>query len=99
MPGGIPFIRRISAIRLYRFKWVLLIATIWTLMDLLLWAIRASVPQPGAFEDPMQTRTLSYVLLRMGIVFLMSTVMGWLIVFKFRSLFRDKPLLANLSLK
>ena len=91
---------RIPAIRLYRYKWVLLIALVWTLLDLLLWAIRASVPQAEAFKDPMgETRTFGYVVLRISVVFVMSMLMGWLIVFKFRNLFRNKPLWANLTLK
>jgi hypothetical protein len=96
-----------TVLRLYRYKWVLIIALIWTMLDLLLWAIRASVPEVGSFKDSFkdafnvanETRSLNYIMLRLLVVFLMSIFMGWLIVFKFRKLFRNKPLWANIALK
>ena len=88
-----------NVLRRYRYRWVLFITLAWTVIDTLLWAIRASVPQPDAFEDPTETRTISYVLIRMGVVMLMSFVMSYLLVFKFRSLFRNRPLWVNLTMK
>jgi len=86
-------------IRRYRYRWVLIIALAWTSVDLLLWAIRASVPQPAAFEDQSDPRSFSYVMLRLGVVFTMSIFMGYLLVFKFRNFFREYPLMLNLGLK
>ena len=88
-----------TVLRRYRYRWVLIIALIWTALDLLLWAIRASVPQADAFADPSQTRSLNYVLLRSAVVFFMSLIMGFLLVFKFRTMFRNKPLQVNLLFK
>lgn len=83
----------------YRFQWVLMIATFWTILDLLLWAIRASVPQADAFADPEHSRSLQYIALRLVVVFGASLAMGWLLVFRFRTMFRNKPLQLNLLFK
>jgi adenylate cyclase len=88
-----------NVLRRYRYRWVLLIALTWTALDLLLWAIRASVPQAAAYTDIEHTRDINYVAIRSSVVFGMSLMMGWLIVFKFRTLFRNKPLQVNLALK
>jgi adenylate cyclase len=97
------FIRRLkqgfTVIRRYRWRWVMIIAVSWTLIDLMLWGARAAVPQPAAFEDASDPRSLSYAMLRIGVVFVMSGVMGYLLVFKFRLLFRNKSLWANFVLK
>ena len=58
-----------TVLRRYRYRWVLIIALTWTALDLLLWAIRASVPQADAFADESRTRSLNYVLLRSAVVF------------------------------
>lgn len=88
-----------NVLRRYRYRWVLLIALAWTALDLLLWAIRASVPQTAAYADIEHTRDINYVAIRSSVVFGMSLMMGWLIVFKFRTLFRNRPLQVNLALK
>lgn len=88
-----------NVLRRYRVRWVLLIAMVWTGLDLLLWAVRASVPQAAAYQDIAHTRSLQYITLRSGVVFGMSLVMGWLLVFKFRTMFRNRPLQVNLFLK
>ena len=88
-----------NVLRRYRYRWVFIIALSWTAIDLLLWAIRASVPQADAFADPSQPRSFNYILLRSSIVFAMSLIMGFLLVFRFRTMFRDKPLQVNLILK
>lgn len=88
-----------NVLRRYRFRWVLIIALFWTFMDLLLWVIRAAVPQADAFSDPEHARSLQYIVLRLSIVFSASLAMGWLLVFKFRTMFRDKPLQLNLLFK
>jgi adenylate cyclase len=88
-----------NVLRRYRFRWVFIIALTWTGLDLLLWAIRASVPQAAAFTDPAHTRDLDYVLIRSSVVLSMSLIMGWLLVFRFRTMFRHQPLQVNLLLK
>jgi adenylate cyclase len=88
-----------NVLRRYRFQWVLIIAVFWTILDLLLWAIRALVPQADAFADPEHSRSFQYILLRLCVVFTASLLMGWLLVFKFRNMFRDKPLQLNLLFK
>lgn len=88
-----------NVLRRYRFRWVLLIALTWTSLDLLLWAIRASVPQAAAYTDIEHTRDLNYVLIRTAAVFGTSLLLGFLLVFKFRTMFRNKPLQVNLLFK
>jgi len=88
-----------TVLRRFRFRWVLMIALFWTSLDLMLWAIRASVPQADAFADPSQPRSLNYILLRTCVVFGASLIMGYLLVFKFRTMFRNKPLQVNLLFK
>jgi adenylate cyclase len=88
-----------TVLRRYRYRWVMIIALVWTGLDLLLWAVRASVPQADAFADESHSRSLNYISLRSGVVFLMSLIMGYLLVFKFRTMFRNKPLQVNLLLK
>ncbi len=86
-------------LRRYRVRWVIIIALSWTLLDLLLWAIRASVPQAAAYDDLEHTRSFQYVAIRSSVVFAMSLIMGWLLVFKFRTMFRNRPLQVNLLFK
>jgi len=88
-----------TILRRYRYRWVLIIAVTWTVLDIMLWAIRASVPQADAFADPAHTRSFDYIMLRSAVVFLMSLLMGYLLVFKFRTMFRNKPLQVNIMLK
>src|ERR1043165_5924742 len=88
-----------NVLRRYRFRWVFLIALTWTALDLLLWAVRASVPQAAAYADIEHTRNLNYVLIRSSVVLGMSLIMGFLLVFKFRTMFRNQPLQINLLLK
>ncbi len=88
-----------NVLRRYRVRWVVIIGLSWTGIDILLWAIRASVPQAAAFTDEDTTRTLPYVLIRSSVVLVFSLFMGWLIVFRFRTMFRNKPLQVNLLLK
>ena len=89
----------VNVMRRYRYRWVLIVALTWTLIDMMLWAVRASVPQPAAFQDPSDPRSTSYAILRVGVVFLMSCVLGYLLVFKFRNMFRNLSLWVNLALK
>lgn len=91
--------QRFTVLRRYRYRWVLIVALTWTMIDMLLWAIRASVPQPAAFQDPSDPRSVSYALVRVSVVFVMSCIMGYLLVFKFRTMFRNRSLWINLIMK
>ena len=88
-----------TILRRYRYQWVIMVTFIWTLIDTLLWSIRTSVPQTEAFETPTETRTFGYALVRFGVVLVMSFLMGYLLVFKFRALFRNRPLWVNFTMK
>jgi adenylate cyclase len=88
-----------TILRRYRYQWVLIIMLAWTFLDTLLWAIRTTVPQADAFENPAETRTISYALIRVTVVLSMSLLLGYLLVFKFRTMFRNQPLWFNLTMK
>lgn len=88
-----------NILRRYRYRWLIIIMLAWTFVDTLLWAIRTTVPQTAAFETPSETRTLGYALIRVWVTSTMSLLMGYLLVFKFRTMFRNKPLWFNLTMK
>lgn len=88
-----------TVIRRYRWRWVLIIAFSWMMIDLLLWRMRATLPESGEFELPADRHNIYYALLRMTTVFIVSGMMGYMIVFKFRLLFREKAYWANFLLK
>jgi adenylate cyclase len=57
------------------------------------------VPQAAAFTDVEHTRSFNYVLIRTSAVLGTSLILATLLVFKFRTMFRNKPLQINLLFK
>lgn len=90
---------RISAIRKYRYKWVFFIALIWTVIDVLLWVRYMQMPFGSKYDSSFQILNPTAVILRICIEFYMSLVMGYLLVFRLKQMFRNYPLWANLILK
>src|SRR5579872_1514682 len=88
----IPFIRR------YQSRWVLIIAICWTVADLT-WIryFHFSINSNG--EKPFLYISTESILLRGIIVSLMSSMMGFILIFKLRQIFRDVPLIINLLVK
>ncbi len=84
---------RISAVQSYRLRNVVSIALTWTLIDLLLKLLVSGSGRPTVLNH----RTLTWVstALRAGIVFPLSVVMAYVLVFRIRHSFRNKPLLLN----
>ncbi len=85
--AGIP---KLSELKKYRYKVVLFVAVFWTIVDLLAVAVFNKVPSGNH---------ISQFLLREIIVFIMSAVMGYLLVFILRKLFRHYHLWISLLLK
>jgi len=88
----IPFVRR------YQSRWVLFIAVSWTIADLI-WIhyFHFSINLKG--EAPFSYNSTRAILLRGVIVSLMSSMMGFILIFKLRQVFRNVPLIINLLAK
>jgi len=83
-----PKIFNISQVNQLRIKTVLFIATFWTAVDLVIFLMN---PHPQYHPNSIVTREV--------FMFLISLVMGYLIVFQLRKLFRNVPLWINLLAK
>jgi len=81
---------KLSELKKYRYKVVLFVAVFWTIVDLL--AVTLSNKANGITQP-------SQFVIRELIVFLMSAVMGYLLVFTLKRLFRNKLLWASLLFK
>jgi len=81
---------KLSELKKYRYKLVMYVAAFWTITDLVVVLLSNNHPMNNPF---------SALLLRESIVFLMSLVMGYLLVFIFKQLFRKYLLWLALLLK
>jgi adenylate cyclase len=88
-----------SAISRYRYKWVLLIGVSWTLIDVISWVLFMQRPYEERSETTFQFLTPGAIVLRSIIVFAMSTLMGYLLVFKLKKILRRYPLIVSLLLR
>ena len=91
--------RHISVISKYRYKWVLIIAITWTIIDVYSWIHFMNKPYEERSETVYQFLTPGAIILRAVIDFFMSIFMGNLLVFRLKRLFKDYPLWATLMLK
>jgi adenylate cyclase len=88
-----------SVITRYRYKWVLFIAIAWTLIDIVTWINFMEQPYENRTDTIFQFLTPGAIALRVAIVFLMSAVMGYVLVFRLKKIFRDYPLIISLLLR
>jgi adenylate cyclase len=88
-----------SVISRYRYKWVLIIAICWTLIDVVGWVRFMSKPYDERADTVYQFLTPGAVILRAVIDFVVSLFMANLLVFRLKRLFRSYPLLLTLFLK
>ena len=86
-----------SFIQRYQYRWILIIAISWTLINYIYWAWFPHAAQ-RAHNYYYQFSTEAAAL-RITIVFLMSCIMGYLLMFGLRQAFRNLPLLINVMLK
>ncbi len=89
----------LSFIEKYRFRWVLFIAVIWTLIDVAYWIRYMNMPATMRDDTTFEFISTKAVILRAVIVFCMSSVMSYLLIFSLREMFRNLPLLLNLFIK
>ena len=89
---------RFSFFKRYQIKWVAYIAIAWTFIDLI-WThyFRFSIGRKE--DDFFWYNPPSSVVLRGVIVLTMSTIMGYLLIFKLKQFFRDFPLVIGLTFK
>jgi adenylate cyclase len=86
-----------SFIQRYQYRWILIIAISWTLINYIYWAYFSHSSEPG--HGVYYTYSTEAAALRVTIVFMMSCLMGYLLMFGLRRAFRNLPLLLNIFLK
>lgn len=89
--------KNLTFIRQFQFKWVLLIAVSWTVIDIARFSIFVWVEKNSEYTFLPATFWLSIV--HFGIVFLFSMLMAHLIVIRFKKIFRNFPLWIGIILK
>lgn len=94
IPSGLPALQR------YRYKWVLYIALSWTILDLgaKLYFSGFGSMQPDN-DNPTRILTTESAWQRALIVLVMSLGMGYLLVTRLRTPFRNQPLWVNIAAK
>lgn len=90
---------RFSVISRYRFRLVSIIAVSWTVVDVGGWIRFMLQPYDDRSDTLFQFLTPGAICLRTAIVFSMSLVMGYLLVFKLRRMFRYQSMYYALLVK
>lgn len=90
---------KFSVINRYRYKWVVIIALAWTLIDVIGWLRFMSHPYADRPDSVYTFLTPGAVVLRAFIDYMMGLFMGYLLVFRLRKMFREYSLLINFIAK
>ncbi len=100
MKTGIKFkLPNISVVKKHELRLILIIATAWTLVDLILFMLRrATNALPVKYSSPDINFTKE-VLLREANVFVVSFIIGYFLVSTLRNFLRDSSLWKNLAIK
>ena len=88
---------RLSFIQKYQYRWVMTIATIWTIVDVTYWYV--SISSSTVSNITVEVVSVNAIYLRSIIVFCMSLLMVYILIFKLKQKFRNYPLLINLLIK
>ncbi len=88
---------KFSFLQKYRYSWVMMIASIWTFIDLSYWYIGLSSADDKNYTGEVISTNAIY--LRCAIVFIMSLFMAYILIFKLKQRFRNYPLVVNLLIK
>lgn len=99
MPGFTYLRKRLSVISKYRYKTVLLIGIVWTCIDLIFWIRYMGHPATAKYDSSFQLLTPSSIWLRASIVASMSFLMGYLLVFRLKRMFRNYRMIINMLMK
>jgi len=89
---------RLSFMGKYHFRWLLVIAVSWTTIDVL-WNRFFHISVGSGGEHAVRFNDLKALILRGCIVFGMSSLMGFMLLFRLREAFRNMSLLGGLLLK
>lgn len=90
---------RFSIITRYRYKWVMIIAIAWTLIDVVGWVRFMDLPYDERPDTVYVFLTPGAVVLRAAIDFMMGLFMGNLLVFRLRRMFRNYSMLLTFIAK
>jgi len=90
---------KLSAINKYRYKLILVIATIWTFLDTVYIIIRYSILDIQSRYFLFEYRAFKPVFLREIIIVFMSAAIGYVLVFNFKRNSRNLPLWLNFITK
>lgn len=88
-----------SVIKRYHYRSVLIIALLWTIIDTVYWVRYMHLPYDAKNDSTFTILTDGAIVLRAGIVFFMSWIMGYLLIFDLRQRLRNYPLIINIFLK
>lgn len=89
----------LSFVQKYNFRLVFIVAATWTVIDLAYWVRFVHLSHALRNGDTFEFISRETVLLRCAIVFTMSCLMAYLLIFKLRQVFRNYPLFINLLVK
>ena len=92
-------LRNIPVAMQYRFKVILLIALVWTIIDLLYLLLRLRIPGISPDRDIFNYSHIDAILLREVIVFIVSGVMASILFFQVHTDAIELPLVVNFVLK
>src|SRR5688572_1666837 len=91
------WLKKLPFLQQYQYKWVLLIAICWTLIDVIRFSIFIWIDKSISYTFIPVTFWL--VLVQFLVVFIFSLVMGYLIVIRFKKTFRNLPLWSGVVFK
>jgi adenylate cyclase len=90
---------KLSFVREYHYRLVFTVAILWTTIDLLFWLKFMNLLPEQNTNAVFELGSTKAIVLRGIIVFIMSCLMGYLLIFKLRQVFRNYPLFVNLLAK
>lgn len=90
---------RTGAINKYRMKQVLVIALLWTIIDMSVYLYKFYRDHINEAVHPFDMHTTPVLLLRSGLIFIICLVMAYLLVFQLKHLVRNLPLWLGLLVK
>lgn len=90
-------LKKLTFVKQFQFKWVLLIAASWTVIDIVRFTIFIGLARNQEYTFIPVTFWLSIV--QFLLVFIFSTFMAYLIVIRFKKIFRNFPLWLGIILK
>ncbi len=91
------WLKNLSFLKQYQYKWILLIAVCWTMIDVIRFCIFVWIDK--SMDYTFIPVTFWLVLVQFFVIFIFSLLMGYLIVIRFKKNFRNMPLWIGVILK